>query len=166
MHNNNHIEKFLLKVKSKNTVVGIVGLGYVGLPLGLRFVEEGFQTIGFDLDNKKVDSINNGKSYIDHISDDKILTAKKNGFKATVDYKNISKVDAIIICVPTPLGVHNEPDLSYIYGTLNLLKPYLKHGQLLVLESTTYPGTTEEELLPKIQNKGLNVGKDFFLIYF
>tara|TARA_Y100001958_G_C21248377_1_gene580998 strand:+ start:4807 stop:6153 length:1347 start_codon:yes stop_codon:yes gene_type:complete len=174
MHNNNHIEKFLLKVKSKNTVVGIVGLGYVGLPLGLRFVEEGFQTIGFDLDNKKVDSINNGKSYIDHISDDKILTAKKNGFKATVDYKNISKVDAIIICVPTPLGVHNEPDLSYIYGTLNLLKPYLKHGQLLVLESTTYPGTTEEEIVPSLEETSrqrskdvipISVGKNFFVGY-
>jgi UDP-N-acetyl-D-glucosamine dehydrogenase len=138
--------------KSKDAIIGVIGLGYVGLPLIIRFHQEGFKIVGFDVDVEKIKMLNGGKSYIKHIKEGDIAAMADSGFTATTDYSEISNVDAILICVPTPLGVHNEPDLSYIRGTLDSIKPYLKENQLLVLESTTYPGTTEEEILPVIES--------------
>jgi len=152
-------------LKQKKAVIGVIGLGYVGLPLAIRFSEEGLKTVGFDVDSNKIIKLNSGKSYINHISVSKIQAAIKNNFIATKDYKNISSLDVIIICVPTPLGKHNEPDLSYIDSTLSSIIPYLKEGQLLILESTTYPGTTEEKIAPLIVKNGFEIGKNFFIGY-
>lgn len=163
-------------IKNHQSIIAVIGLGYVGLPLVIRFSEEGFKTIGFDIDEDKVKKLNAGETYIKHIPEEKIAAVVKNGFKATSDFSQISNVDAIIICVPTPLGIHNEPDLSYIKNTLGAIKPYLKENQLLVLESTTYPGTTEEEIVPvieSIQNDSpdtnhqsrFTIGKNFFVGY-
>jgi len=154
----------------------VIGLGYVGLPLAIRFSEEGFKVIGFDIDKEKVELLNKGKSYIKHIKEDNIAAMSNNGFTATTEFDEITNVDVIIICVPTPLGVHNEPDLSYIHGTLDNIKPHLKEDQLLILESTTYPGTTEEILVPFIENihetssmihdtSKFTLGVNFFLGY-
>jgi len=157
------------RIKNHQSTIGIIGLGYVGLPLAIRFSEEGFRVVGFDVDKEKVDFLNDGKSYIKHIKKDNILSMGKKGFKATLDFSKITEVDVIIICVPTPLGVHNEPDLSYITGTLENIKNYIKENQLLVLESTTYPGTTEEILVPfieSISNSSLfTKGENFFIGY-
>jgi len=150
--------------KHKKTV-GIIGLGYVGLPLAIRFSEVGYKVIGFDIDDKKVDMLNRGESYIKHIDQEKISLMISHNLLATSDFKNISKVDAILICVPTPLGVHNEPDLSYVKSTLNLIKSHLVYNQVLILESTTYPGTTEEEIVPIIQEQGFNIGENFYVGY-
>ena len=115
------------------SIIGVIGLGYVGLPLIIRFSEEGFKTVGFDVDDSKVDMLNKGISYIKHIQPDKISSAIRKGFSATIDFSLISDIDIIIICVPTPLGVHNEPDLSYIQSTLQSIKVHLRENQLLVL---------------------------------
>jgi len=131
----------------------------------LRFTEEGFTTLGFDIDKEKVKKLNAGKTYIKHIKSNKIKAAIKNGFSATTNFSEISNLFAIIICVPTPLGPHNEPDLSYIKSTMDAIKPYIKENQLLVLESTTYPGTTDEEIIPIIESAGFKIGKDFFVGY-
>jgi UDP-N-acetyl-D-glucosamine dehydrogenase len=146
------MNNLISKIKNHQSIVGVIGLGYVGLPLAIRFSEEGFKVVGFDIDKEKVDLLNGGKSYIKHIKEINITAMTNNGFIATVDFSEIVNVDAIIICVPTPLGVHNEPDLSYIHGTLENIKPHLKENQLLILESTTYPGTTEEILAPFIES--------------
>jgi len=139
-------------INNRQSTIGVIGLGYVGLPLAIRFSEEGFTVIGFDIDEEKIKFLNAGKSYIKHIKEDDIAAMANNGFTATIDFSQITNVDVIIICVPTPLGVHNEPDLSYIHGTLENIKPHLRENQLLVLESTTYPGTTEEILVPFIES--------------
>jgi len=131
----------------------------------LRFTEEGFTTLGFDIDKEKVKKLNAGKTYIKHIKSNKIKAAIKNGFSSTTNFSEISNLFAIIICVPTPLGPHNEPDLSYIKSTMDAIKPYIKENQLLVLESTTYPGTTDEEIIPIIESAGFKIGKDFFVGY-
>ena len=141
-----------IKNKNKESKIGIIGLGYVGLPLVIRFSQEGFKVIGFDVDKSKIKSLNEGKSYIKHIKSKDISKANNNGFLATKDFKGIQDVDIIIICVPTPLGIHNEPDLSYIQNTLDAIKPFLKENKLIILESTTYPGTTEEILVTFIEN--------------
>ena len=146
------MNKLYREIKYHQSTIGIIGLGYVGLPLAIRFSEEGFKTIGFDINKEKVNMLNSGKSYINHIKEDSIASMINNGFTATPDFSKIAHVDAIIICVPTPLGIHNEPDLSYIHGTLKNIKPHLRENQLLILESTTYPGTTEEILVPFIEN--------------
>ncbi|MDD4976798.1 MAG: NAD(P)-binding domain-containing protein, partial [Bacteriovorax sp.] len=151
------------KFKSKKAVIGIVGLGYVGLPLALRYSEENFKVIGFDIDQFKVSKINDGQSFIEHISNAAVTAAKKSGFEATTDFKKISDVDAIILCVPTPLTKYREPDLSFVLTTTESIIPYLKAGQIVSLESTTYPGTTEEELLPRIEKSGLKVGENIYL---
>lgn len=151
--------------QNKSAVIGIVGLGYVGLPLMLRFNSIGFKVIGFDIDQTKVDDLNQGTSYIEHISSDAIAKAKATGFVATVDFSRIGECEAIILCVPTPLNKYREPDISFVINTTDMVKPYLRQGQVLSLESTTYPGTTEEELLPRMQENGLTVGKDVFLVY-
>jgi UDP-N-acetyl-D-glucosamine dehydrogenase len=146
------IDELRRQIKNHQSTIGVIGLGYVGLPLIIRFFEESFKTIGFDINEEKVDLLNSGKSYIKHIKEAYISKMANNGFIATTDFSEISNVDVMIICVPTPLGVDNEPDLSFIHGTLDKIKPYLKENQLLVLESTTYPGTTEEILVPFIES--------------
>ena len=140
-------------IKNKKTVIGVIGLGYVGLPLSIRFIQENFKTIGFDIDEEKVKTLNDGKSYIKHIEENNIKSIKSRGFKATSDFKEIKEVDVIIICVPTPLDESNKPDLSYVFNTIENIKKSLKQNQLLILESTTYPGTTEEEIVPLIKKK-------------
>jgi UDP-N-acetyl-D-glucosamine dehydrogenase len=159
------MENLLKKIRENKAVIGVIGLGYVGLPLSLRFSEVGNSVIGFDIDNSKVEMLNNGESYIEHISNARVNTSLKNGFKSTSDFSLISEVDAIIICVPTPLNKHREPDLSFIISTVKSITPHLRKGQIVSLESTTYPGTTEEELLPRIQSTSLRVGIDLFLVY-
>lgn len=153
------------KFNSKKAVIGIVGLGYVGLPLALRYSEVGFKVLGFDIDQFKVNKINDGQSYIEHISTGAVSEAKSKGFEGTTDFKRISEVDAIILCVPTPLNKYREPDLSFVLDTTDSIVPYLRKGQIVSLESTTYPGTTEEELLPRVEKNGLKVGEDIFLVF-
>ena len=159
------MSSLLNKIKQKNATIGIIGLGYVGLPLAIRFSEEGFRVVGFDIDDSKVKMLNNGKSYIKHIYEDDISGMIEQGFIATIDFVKITDVDAILICVPTPLGVHNEPDLSYIKSTLDLVKSHLREEQLLILESTTYPGTTAEEIVPVIEALGFKIGENFYIGY-
>lgn len=151
--------------KNKKAVIGIVGLGYVGLPLGIRYSEEGYKVIGFDIDPDKTDKINSGQSYIEHIPNSKIAEANRAGFSATTNFELIGKVDAIILCVPTPLNKYREPDLGFVLKTTESIIPFLRKGQVVSLESTTYPGTTEEELLPRVESSGFKVGEDVFLIY-
>jgi len=157
---------FLRKVEDLSAVVGVVGLGYVGLPLALSLAESGFQTVGLDVDQAKIDLIRAGRSYILHIPEDRIQKAVAGGrFSVTGDFSRAAEADALIICVPTPLNRHREPDLSFVIGTLNSLLPHLKAGQLLSLESTTYPGTTAEEIRPPLERRGFTIGTDFFLVY-
>jgi UDP-N-acetyl-D-glucosamine dehydrogenase len=142
---------FLEKTKSRELRVGIIGLGYVGLPLTLLFSEQKFRVTGLDVDQQKVDTLTAGGSYIYRILPEEIQAAKSSGFTATTNYANISDLDAVIICVPTPLNEHHEPDLSYIEKTAQAIAPNLRAGQLIVLESTTYPGTTEEVMIPILE---------------
>ncbi|TDB52603.1 nucleotide sugar dehydrogenase [Photorhabdus luminescens] len=153
------------KFDNKTATIAIVGLGYVGLPLMLRYNDIGFKVIGFDIDQEKTDKLNQGQSYIEHIPAAKISHAIKTGFEATTDFTHIAQCDAIILCVPTPLNKYREPDISFVINTTDRVKPYLRAGQVLSLESTTYPGTTEEELLPRVEESGLTVGEDIFLVY-
>ena len=164
------------KILSKKSIIGVIGLGYVGLPLVKRFSDEGYKTFGFDIDKEKIEMLNKGVSYIKHIESDKIKTMIKNRFCPTNDFKIISDLDVIIICVPTPLDNKKEPDLSFIIDTIDAIKKHLKKNQLLILESTSYPGTTEEKIIPMINNivftdqynsddEQLNVGKNFFVGY-
>ncbi|HYD57328.1 MAG TPA: nucleotide sugar dehydrogenase [Burkholderiales bacterium] len=157
--------QLLSRLADKQAVIGILGLGYVGLPLMLRFSEVGFRVLGIDIDRAKVDALNAGKSYIEHIKPAAIAGARKKGFEATADFARAKEADALIICVPTPLDAHREPDLSYVIGTTEAIVPHLRAGQLVSLESTTYPGTTEEELRPRIEKAGWTIGKDVFLVF-
>jgi len=158
-------KNLLNKIQNNESVIGVIGLGYVGLPLILRFVESGFKTIGFDINQNKIDMLNKGQSFIKHINKIKINDAINSGLQASSDFSRVSEVDIIIICVPTPLGPHNEPDLSYIKTTLELIKSYFKKRQLLILESTTYPGTTEEEIIPVVEKLKYKIGSDYFIGY-
>lgn len=155
------IEKF----KQREALIGVVGLGYVGLPLMLRYNAIGFRVLGIDIDESKVRKLNAGESYIEHIPAAKIAAASLSGFEATTDFSRVSECDALILCVPTPLNKYREPDMSFVINTTDALKPYLRAGQVVSLESTTYPGTTEEELLPRVQEGGLVVGDNIFLVY-
>jgi len=176
--------QLLKKIENKTAVIGIIGLGYVGLPLALEYAVKGFKTIGFDIDERKIPILNSGKSYIKHIKADRIKkTVNNKKFFATADFTRLPEVDAIIICVPTPLNEHREPDMTYIENSGKIVAQYLRSGQFVSLESSTYPGTTEEILLPMFENapitqsatgsvqlaKGKNkkfvVGKDFFLAF-
>ena len=159
------MENLIKKIREKKAIIGVFGLGYVGLPLALRYSEVGNSVIGFDVDYSKVEKLNSGESYIGHISSSRVLDSLNNGFKSTSDFSLVREVDALIICVPTPLNKYREPDLSFVINTVNSILPYLRKGQIISLESTTYPGTTEEELLPRIQSTGLKVGEDLFLVY-
>ncbi len=158
----NHL---ISSLKNTNSKIGIVGLGYVGLPLMLRYQEEGYKVIGFDIDEFKVARLMKGESYIEHIRSENIRLAVSQGFEATLDFKRIAEVDAIILCVPTPLNKYREPDLSFVLDTVDSIVPHLRPGQVVSLESTTYPGTTEEELLPRIEARGLKVGQDVYLVF-
>lgn len=157
--------ELLRKLQNRDAVIGVVGLGYVGLPLMLRFIEVGYKVIGFDIDSEKVAALSRGQSYIKHIGADKIAHATKNGFEPTTDFARADKADALIICVPTPLNKYREPDLSFVTNTMDMLVPYLRPGQVVSLESTTYPGTTDEELKPRIESRDFVVGRDVFLVY-
>lgn len=153
------------RIASREAVIGIVGVGYVGLPLALRFGEVGFRVIGFDVDAARVDLLNSGRSGIRQFPDSTVVAARKSGFEATGDYARLSECDAVAICVPTPLDEHREPDLGFVERTMAAAQPHLRAGQILSLESTTWPGTTEEILRPVIEKAGLSIGKDFFLVY-
>lgn len=155
---------FIEKVSNKEAIIAIVGLGYVGLPLMLRFAEVGYRIIGIDIDESKNTLLNQGKSYIKHIPNDKVDSLKKL-FIATSDFSKATEADAIILCVPTPLNKYREPDLSFVLQTMDALQPHLRKGQLISLESTTYPGTTEEELKPRVESANLVIGEDVFLVY-
>ncbi|MFK3680388.1 nucleotide sugar dehydrogenase [Pseudomonas sp. NPDC088890] len=158
-------EQIIDKFKSKQAVIGIVGLGYVGLPLMLRYSAVGYRVIGLDIDSAKVQKLNSGRSYIEHISSENIAIALKSGFEAADNFERVSECDALILCVPTPLNKYREPDMTYVVGTMEAIRPHLRAGQVVSLESTTYPGTTEEELLPRITQQGFDVGSDIFLVY-
>jgi UDP-N-acetyl-D-glucosamine dehydrogenase len=155
------IEKF----KSHQATIGICGMGYVGLPLMLRFTEVGFKVLGIDIDEGKVKKLNAGQSYIGHIKNETIQTALKKGMSSTTEFRRANECDALIICVPTPLNKYREPDLSFVTDTMDALKPHLRKGQVVSLESTTYPGTTDEELKPRIEERGFKIGHDLFLVY-
>jgi UDP-N-acetyl-D-glucosamine dehydrogenase len=170
-----HAAELKRKIEQKQARVGIIGLGYVGLPLALLYVEQNFPVTGFDVDQKKVDALNQGGSYIFRILPAEIQSANEHGFQATSSYAELTNMDAIIICVPTPLDEYHEPDLSYITDTGRSIAPHLRPGQLVILESTTYPGTTEEVLVPlleqgnplglKAARPGTNDGKQFFVAF-
>lgn len=149
----------------QNATVGIVGLGYVGLPLAMRFSSQNIKVIGFDIDIKKIKSIRDGQSYITHIDHENIQRACHLGFKVFDTFDNIAHCDAIILCLPTPIGIHNEPDLSAIEKTLESLRPFLKKGHILSLESTSYPGTTNEIVHRFIEDQGFVVGQNFSIVY-
>lgn len=155
----------LARIDNKEAVIGVFGLGYVGLPLALCFAEAGFSVIGFDNDPAKPKLLSNGQTYLNHIAQNRISDAISNKLSVTTDYAKASELDAIIICVPTPLNKYREPDLSYVSNTITQLLPYLKAQQILSLESTSYPGTTEELIRPLIESKGFTIGEDYYLIY-
>ncbi len=168
--------ELLQKIENKSAVIGIVGLGYVGLPLGLEFAEKDFFVLGFDIDDTKIPVLNSGNSYIKHIKAERIKNAVDNKkFEATSDFSRLPEVDAIIIAVPTPLDEHREPDISFIENSGKAIAGYLRKGQIVVLESSTYPGTTDEVLLPMFEKaeftqnkenpKKLVVGEDFYLAF-
>jgi UDP-N-acetyl-D-glucosamine dehydrogenase len=147
------VDQFKSKIQQRQAQVGIIGMGYVGLPLALLYSEQKFKVTGFDIDARKVDTLSKGGSYIYRIAAEEIQAAKAQGFSATADYSQLAAMDAIIICVPTPLDEYHEPDMSYITGTTHAIAPHLRAGQLVVLESTTYPGTTEEVMVPILEKE-------------
>ena len=169
------LEQLTTRIQQHQARIGIIGLGYVGLPLALLYSEQKFPVTGFDIDARKIDTLAKGGSYIFRIGADEIKAAQAQGFSATSDYSQISAMDAIIICVPTPLNEYHEPDLSYITDTTHSIAPHLRAGQLVVLESTTYPGTTEEVMIPILEKEnkaGLKAarnqpltGKEFFVAF-
>jgi len=151
------------RIETRSARIGIIGMGYVGLPLALLFSEERFRVTGFDIDAYKVDTLNQGGSYIVRIPASEIKSALQGGFRATDDYSQIAQMDVVIICVPTPLNEHHEPDLTYVTDTVSSIAPHVHNGQLIILESTTYPGTTEEIVVPLLEQRnpsGLLVARD------
>ena len=155
----------LKKIKKNNEIIGVFGLGYIGLPTAINFSKKKIKVYGFDTDKSKVSKLNKSQSYISSIKSKDIKKAKKNGFIATGDYSNVKKLDVIIICVPTPLTKNKIPDLRFINSTLSSLMPFIKKQQLISLESTTYPGTTDEIILPLLKKKKFIVGKDVYLSF-
>jgi UDP-N-acetyl-D-glucosamine dehydrogenase len=163
------------KIEARQAKVGIIGMGYVGLPLALLYVGQSFPVTGFDIDTRKVETLNQGGSYIYRIEVNEIKDAVAHGFSATADYSRVTEMDAVIICVPTPLNEYREPDLSYITATAEAIAPNLRRGQLVILESTTYPGTTEEVMIPILEKKnrgglkasrsGDSTGHEFFVAF-
>ncbi|MDW8002939.1 MAG: nucleotide sugar dehydrogenase [Deltaproteobacteria bacterium] len=159
----NHID-LIKRIESREARIGIIGLGYVGLPLVVEFLGKGFHVTGFDIDDAKIKMLKDGKMYIRHI-DSQRLVQNSSKFTPTSDFSKLSEVDAVIICVPTPLNKYREPDMSYVFDTGRIISRYLKRGQLVILESTTYPGTTEEDLKRILEESGLVAGRDFYLAY-
>ena len=168
-------EQLKLKIEQRKARIGIIGLGYVGLPLALLFSDQKFSVTGFDIDDRKVETLTKGGSYIYRIRSEEIQTAKAHGFSATSDYARLVEMDAVIICVPTPLNQYHEPDLSFITDTTHAIAPHLQPGHLVVLESTTYPGTTEEVMVPILEKenknslkvaRGLSAGEKEFYVAF
>lgn len=154
------------KIENKTAVIGVIGLGYVGLPLLHCFVEKGFQSVGFDIDEKKIRALNEGRSYIKHIPASRIQKAVASGkFRATNDYSLLDQCDAILMAVPTPLNKNREPDMSYVIATCEEVAKHMRPGQLVVLESTTYPGTTDELMVPILETSGLKVNRDFYAAF-
>ncbi|WP_298864047.1 nucleotide sugar dehydrogenase, partial [uncultured Gimesia sp.] len=159
----NHLEQ---AIKDKTAIIGIIGLGYVGLPLIDAFVNTGFKTLGFDVDQNKVDQLQAGKSYIQHIPSATVASwLEKKQFESTTDTSRMKEADALLICVPTPLTSSRDPDLAYVENTTSAIAKTLRPGQLVVLESTTYPTTTRDVLLPILEATGLKVGEDYYLAY-
>ena len=169
------VDQLKSKIQQRQARIGIIGLGYVGLPLALLYSEQKFRVTGFDIDSRKIETLAKGGSYIYRIAPEEIQAAKPHGFSATSDYSRLSEMDAIIICVPTPLNEYHEPDLSFITNTTHSIAPHLRGGQLVILESTTYPGTTEEVMIPILEkeNKGnlkasrgdVPAGNEFFVAF-
>jgi UDP-N-acetyl-D-glucosamine dehydrogenase len=160
-----YLEQLTNRLHDRTAVIGIIGLGYVGLPLTLRYAQAGFRVLGIDIDVGKVERLNRGESYINHIKPADIEHARAHGFEATNDFTRAGEPDALIICVPTPLNAYREPDLSFVLDTADALLPFMRPGQVLSLESTTYPGTTDEELKPRLESRGFMVGRDAFLVF-
>jgi len=158
-------DELIKRLKNKSAVISVAGLGYVGLPLAMRYAEVGYKVIGIDIDAEKVRKINLGQSYIKHIASESIAKAVGKGFVATDDFSFARQCDALIIAVPTPLNKYREPDLSFVINTMESLLPYVRTGQIVSLESTTYPGTTDEELKPRIESRGFKIGEDVFLVF-
>lgn len=152
------------KIKSKDAQIGIIGLGYVGLPIVIEFCKEGFKVTGFDIDSEKIELLKQGKSYIKHISS-LLLTSHCRLFTPTTDFSRLSNMDCIIICVPTPLNKNREPDMTYVFDTTKTISLHLRPEQLIILESTTYPGTTDEDMRSILEKDGLKAGVDFYLAY-
>jgi UDP-N-acetyl-D-glucosamine dehydrogenase len=164
--NLNHRDHLRKRIETREAVVGVIGLGYVGLPLLLTFVEKGFQGVGLDIDARKPEGLLRGESYIRHIAGERIGRAVATGrMGATTDFAAAGECDALIIAVPTPLNANREPDMSYIVSTCEALAPHLRSGQLIVLESTTYPGTTDEVMVPILERSGLKVDRDIFVAF-
>ncbi|MFZ0516994.1 MAG: NAD(P)-binding domain-containing protein, partial [Acidobacteriaceae bacterium] len=169
------MDVLLQAIQNRTGQVGVVGLGYVGLPLAMLFARAGFPVTGFDVDVTKVNKLNAGSSYIQRILPEEIAQLRESGFKASAEYADVSSMQAIIICVPTPLDEHQGPDLRFIEDTARSLSPHLRAGQLVILESTTYPGTTEEVLIPLLEadnpqglrcyRDGLDPAKCFYVAY-
>lgn len=160
------IAQMMHRLERSQSLVGLIGLGYVGLPLMLAFCSSGFRTLGFDIDPDKVAVLNRGESYLKHIGDQNIAFVRgSKQFEATHDFDRLAEVDVAIVCVPTPLGAHREPDLSFVVGTTREIAKRLRPGQMVILESTTFPGTTREVMKPILESTGLRSGTDFFLAY-
>src|SRR6266851_3806605 len=160
------VEALVARFRARTAKIGIIGLGYVGLPLLRTAAERGFSALGFDIDRTKVELLNAGGSYLGHISADSIAALRQGGhLAATADFSRLGEVDAIILCVPTPLTRQREPDLEFVVSTTEAMVPHLRRGQLIVLESTSYPGTTRGIMRPILERSGLRSGHDFFLAY-
>ena len=149
--------KLVKKIENRDALIGVVGLGYVGQPLLLNFAEEGFKVVGFDISSQRVEQLNAGQSSIEHIADDRIKQAVARGARFTTQLNYAVDADVLILCLPTPLNKHREPELSFVRQTLDALTPFLRAGQAIILESTTYPGTTEEEVVSRVSSIGLEV---------
>jgi UDP-N-acetyl-D-glucosamine dehydrogenase len=152
------------RIDDRNALVGVVGMGYVGLPLAMAFTARGFRVLGFDIDPSKVERLNAGRSYIRHVPDARV-ESMKGLFEATDEFSRGAEADALLLCVPTPLTRQREPNTSFIESTMQSLAPAFRAGQLLVLESTTYPGTTRDKVVPVVEERGLEIGRDFFVAY-
>lgn len=163
--NSKYLEELERKLDTKTAVIGIVGMGYVGQPLALRFAKVGYKVLGFDINAERVTQLNAGHSSIEHISDALVAQANAEGFECTTDFTRIAEADGIMLCVPTPLNKYREPDLSYVTNTCDQIAPYLREGHVVALESTTYPGTTTEEIIPRMERGGLKVGETVFAVY-
>ena len=163
---NSVAEQLKSRIENKSAVIGVVGLGYVGLPLAVEFSEKGFQSVGIDLSKSKIDLLQNGTNYIADIPEKKWEHVYKSGkFTAQSDFANSDQIDVFYICVPTPFTENKEPDISYILSASESILTYLRPGQLIILKSTTFPNTTEGFVLPVLNKSGLSVGKDYFLAF-